>query len=339
MSGTMRDVLVTGGGGFLGQAVVLRLLARGVAVRVFARGAYPRLEAAGCTVVRGDLGDADALRSATEGCDTVFHVAARAGVWGPADAFEATNVRGTRNVLDACRATGVRRLVHTSSPSVTFDGTDQIDVGEAPYPTTWLADYPRTKARAEQDVLAAASATLHVVALRPHLIYGPGDPHLLPRLLVRARAGRLRIVGDGSNRVSLTYVDNAAAAHLAAADALTRDGARSPAQGRAFFVNDPETVVLWAWLNRLFAELGIPTVTRRVPAGVAVAVGAACETLWRVLAREDEPPMTRFVARQLSTHHTYDLSPARDAFAYAPEVDGEEAFARTVAWARSVGGG
>ncbi len=336
MSDAMRTALVTGGGGFLGQAIVLRLLARGVRVHVLARGSYPELERAGCRTFRGDLGDTDAVGRSIDGCDTVFHVAARAGVWGPAEAFEHANVLGTRNVLDASRRAGVRRLVHTSSPSVTFDGTDQIDVGAAPYPTAWMADYPRTKAIAERAALSAATDSLHVVALRPHLIYGPGDPHLLPRLLARARAGRLRIVGDGTNRVSLTYVDNAAAAHLAAVDALVRDGAASVAHGKAFFVNDAEPVLLWEWLNRLFAELGIPTVSRRVPADVAVALGATAEFAWRVLGREDEPPMTRFVARQLSTHHTYDLAPARAAFGYVPEVDGDEAFVRTASWARTL---
>ena len=187
---------------------------------------------------------------------------------------------------------------------------------------------------AEAAVLAAASANLHVVALRPHLVYGPDDPHLLPRLLARARAGRLRIVGDGTNRVSLTYVDNAAAAHLQAVDALLRDGAASAAHGRAFFVNDAEPVVLWDWLNRLFGEVGVAPVRARVPSGLAYALGSLAEGVWSVLGRDDDPPMTRFVARQLATSHTYSLAPAREAFGYVPEVEGDEGFGRTVAWVR-----
>ena len=333
---SLREALVTGGGGFVGAQVVRRLRARGVAVRVLARGEYPELVAMGCVLHRGDLADGDAVHRAAEGCDTVFHVAAKAGVWGRREDFEATNVRGTENVVTACQRAGVARLVFTSSPSVTFDGTDHLDAGnDLPYPEVWLADYPRTKALAERIVLAANSNELTTTALRPHLVYGPGDPHLLPRLLARARAGRLRVVGDGTNRVSLTYVDNAAAAHLQAADALVANGSASPAAGRAFFVNDAEPVVLWDWLGRLFAALGVPPVTGRVPAGLAYAAGALAEGAWTVLGRDGEPPMTRFVAKQLATSHTYSLLPAKDAFGYAPEVDGDEAFARTLAWLRA----
>ena len=335
---TMTRVMVTGGGGFVGKNIVKRLRARGIDVHVLARGSYPELEALGCTMHRVDLADTDGVTRALAGCDTVFHVAARAGVWGPRQAFENANVRGAENVLAACHANGVQRLVFTSSPSVTFDGTDHVDASnDLPYPTRWLSDYPRTKALGEAAVLAAASPDLHVVALRPHLVYGPDDPHLLPRLLARARAGRLRIVGDGTNRVSLTYVDNAAVAHLQAVDSLLRDGAASPAHGRAFFVNDAEPVVLWDWLNRLFGEVGVDPVRARVPAGLAYLVGSVAEGAWSLLGRTDDPPMTRFVARQLATSHTYSLAPAREAFGYVPEVEGDDAFRRTVAWIRMSG--
>jgi nucleoside-diphosphate-sugar epimerase len=327
----MRRVLVTGGGGFVGSAIVRRLRARGVEVRVLARGDYPELVALGCDLHRVDLSDAEGVRRAADTCDTVFHVAARAGIWGRREDFEATNVRGTENVLASCRSAGVARLIHTSSPSVTFDGHDHVDAGaDLPYPTRWLADYPRTKALAEQAVRAASSRDFPTVCLRPHLVYGPGDPHLLPRLLARARAGRLRVVGRGDNRVSLTYVDNAAAAHLQAADALARAGAACPAAGNAYFVNDAEPVDLWPWLGRLFDAVGVPPVRGRVPRALAYAVGAAAELAWSVLPLAGEPPMTRFAALQLATHHTYDLAPARAAFGYAPEVDGEEGFVRTV---------
>ncbi len=327
----MRRVLVTGGAGFVGSAIVRRLRARGVEVRVLARGDYPELRASGCELHRVDLTDREGVRRALDTCDTVFHVAARAGIWGRREDFEDTNVRGTENVIAACRAAGVARLVHTSSPSVTFDGTDHIDAGpDIPYPTRWLAHYPRTKALAEQAVRAANDATLSTVCIRPHLVYGPGDPHLLPRLVARARAGRLRVVGDGENRVSLTYVDNAAAAHLQAADALVRDGAACGAAGRAYFVNDATPVALWTWLGRLFAELGLPPVGGRVPVRVAWMLGAVAEAAWTVFPMAGEPPMTRFAALQLATHHTYDLAPARADFGYAPEVDGDEGFARTV---------
>jgi len=327
----VRRVLVTGGGGFVGSAIVHRLRARGVDVRVLARGDYPALRAMGCELHRVDLCDPEGVRRASDTCDTVFHVAARAGIWGARHLFEDTNVRGTENVLAACRSAGVARLVHTSSPSVTFDGTDHLNAGrDLPYPTRWLADYPRTKALAEQAVLAANDRSLVTVALRPHLVYGPGDPHLLPRLVARARAGRLRIVGDGQNRVSLTYVDNAACAHVQAADALAREGAACPAAGRAYFVNDAAPVALWPWLTELFAALGLPPVRGRVPTRVAWGIGAVAEAAWTAFGLAGEPPMTRFAALQLATHHTYDLAPARADFGYTPEVDGEVGFARTV---------
>jgi nucleoside-diphosphate-sugar epimerase len=313
---------VTGGNGFLGAEIVRQLRAAGHEVTAASRQ----------TGV--DILDPGGLRVAMAGHDVVFHVAALAGVWGRAADFERTNILGTDNVLQAARELGVGRLVYTSSPSVVFDGGDHLDGTSAlPYPARFLADYPRTKAIAEQRVLAANGHGLATTALRPHLIYGPGDPHLVPRLLARARAGRLRIVGRGDNRVSLSFVENAAAAHIQAANALA--GPTSPPAGRAFFVNDPEPVRLWDWLNTLFRRVGAPTVERRVPAGLALAAGAVLEGAWRLFGLGGEPPMTRFVALQLATHHTYSLAEAREAFGYAPPVEGTEGFERTVAACRA----
>lgn len=323
-------VLVTGGGGFLGRAIVERLHALGHEVTSAARGDYPELRALGARTLRLDLGDAEAVRAAVAGMEAVVHTAAKAGVWGPRAEYERANVDGTRNVVEACRAAGVARLVHTSSPSVVFDGRDHENAGnDLPYPARHEAIYPETKARAERLVLGANGPQLATVSLRPHLIWGPRDPHLLPRLFDRARRGLLRVVGDGRNRVSITYVDNAAEAHVAALLAL-RPGA--PWAGRAYFVNDAEPVVLWEWLNGLLARLGLPGAKGRVPLGVARAVGVVLETSWRALRLTGEPPMTRFVAAQLAASHWYDLAPARAAFGYAPPVDAEEAIRRTVEW-------
>ncbi len=313
---------VTGGNGFLGAELVRQLRAAG----------HEATAASRQTGV--DILDPGGLRTAMAGHDIVFHVAALAGVWGRASDFERTNILGTENIVQAMRELGIGRLVYTSSPSVVFDGGDQIDATSTlPYPERFLADYPRTKAVAERRVLAANGPGLATVALRPHLIYGPGDPHLLPRLLARARAGRLRVVGSGENRVSLSFVENAAAAHHQAALALT--GPQSPPAGRAFFVNDPGPVRLWDWLNGLFGQLGVAPVTRRVPAGVAYGAGAVAEAVWRLLGLSGEPPMTRFVALQLATHHTYSLAEAQQAFDYRPPVGPEEALARTVASLRT----
>jgi nucleoside-diphosphate-sugar epimerase len=323
--------LVTGGGGFLGLEVVRRLRARGDEVTVLARGDHPAVEPLGARLHRGDVADPEAVRRATQGADVVFHVAARAGVWGPKAEFERANVTGTEVVLAACRELGVRKLVYTSSPSVVFDGRDHLDATEVPYPERYEATYPETKARAERMVLAANDASLATIALRPHLIWGPGDPHLLPRLFARAKARRLRKVGPGDNRVSITYVDNGAAAHVAAGDALAPGAACA---GRAYFVNDPAPIVLWAWLNILFTRLDLPPVTGSVPVGVARTAGAIAEAVWSTFGLSGEPPMTRFVAAQLGSSHTYDVGPAVRDFGYAPPVGPEDALERTVAWWR-----
>jgi 2-alkyl-3-oxoalkanoate reductase len=321
--------LVTGGGGFLGGAIVRLLRQRGDQVRSFSRGVYPVLEALGVEQVQGDLADPAAVTAAAADCDIVFHVAARAGVWGPWQDYYTANVVGTQNVLVACKANDVRRLVFTSSPSVTFAGIDQNGVSESePYPTRFLAHYPHTKAIAEQAVLAANGPDRAAVALRPHLIWGPGDPHLIPRLIERATAGRLKRVGRESKLVDTVYVDNAAVAHLQAADRLAPG---SPVAGRAYFLSQGEPEPLWDFVNRVLAVAGLPPVTKTVPAGVAYAAGAALEAVYRVLRLRGEPPMTRFVARQLSTAHWFDLTAARRDFGYAPTVSTEDGLKRLAA--------
>lgn len=332
--------LVTGGGGFLGGAIVDALQARGVRVGSISRGAYPGLEARGVVTFRADLGDpaeGPAALAAALGelrADTVFHCAALPGVWGPAARYERANVAATHHVIEACRRAGVPRLVFTSSPSVVFDGTDHVGAGpDLPYPARYLAAYPRTKAAAERAVLAADGPDLATVALRPHLVFGPGDPNLVPRLLERADAGRLAVVGRRGGEVSLTYVENGAAAHLAAAEALARADLRPGCAGRAFFVNNREPVDLWDWIDRVLTGTGRPPVRRRVPAGLASAAGALLEGIWRVTRRAGEPPMTRFVARQLATSHSYDMAPFEQAVGglYREPVPMDEATERTIA--------
>lgn len=319
--------LVTGGGGFLGRTVVEQLRASGHKVRVIARGQYPELQALGAEAVEGDLADPVATRRALDGVDTVFHVAAKTGVWGKREDFVRSNITATEVLLDAMRALGTPRLIATSSPSVIFDGADHTNAtaDDLPYPEAYLAHYPETKAAAERAVLAANSPTLTTVALRPHLVWGARDPWLLPRVIARHRIGRLRIVGDGQNLVSLTNVENAAAAHLQAAEALSPS---SPAAGRAFFVNDPEPVRLWPWINHVFAEVGLPELTSKVPYWLARSVGGLAEGVWSLFGREGDPPMTRFVAAQLATSHTYDIAPAVAAFGYTPIVSAEEGLRR-----------
>lgn len=325
----MATILVTGAGGFLGRYIARALIARGDAVRSLSRGAYPFLDELGVDTRRGDLSDADAVADAVAGCDAVIHTAALASIWGPVDAFERTNVLGTHNVIDACRRHGVPRLVYTSTPSVVHAGGDVEGVDEsAPYPTHFHAHYPRTKALAEQAVLAAHGDGLSTVALRPHLIWGPEDTNLLPRLIERRRSGKLAFVGE-PKLVDGCYVDNAVDAHLLALDQLGPDAACG---GRAYFVANDEPITAPELMNRMLDAVGLPAVDRTVPAGVARFAGATFELVWRMLGRTDEPRMTRFLAEQLSTAHWYDLSAARRDLGWAPRVSTDEGMARLKSW-------
>jgi nucleoside-diphosphate-sugar epimerase len=327
--------LVTGGGGFLGKAIATRLRASGIHVCSLARGDYPELLALGAKVARGDIADANAVLQAAKDCDIVFHVAAKAGVWGPYDDYYRVNVIGTENVLAACRHWSIPRLVYTSSPSVVFDGRDEAGIDEsAPYAATYLTSYPQTKAIAERAVLRANGerladgAILSTVALRPHLIWGPGDNHLVPRLIERARLGKLRRVGSGANLVDTVYIDNAVDAHLLAADRLMPG---SPAAGRAYFITNGEPVPLWDLINRMLACAGLPPVTRHVSARAAYIAGATMEIVAKLTGRQQEPLMTRFVARQLSTSHWFNIDAARRDLGYRPAVNVEEGLRRLAA--------
>jgi nucleoside-diphosphate-sugar epimerase len=320
-------ILVTGGGGFVGGYIVERLLARGYAVRSIGRSPQPELVAKGVEVVCGDLTDATAVSAACEGVGAVFHVAARAGVWGSWESFYGPNVIGTRNVLSACRKWQVKRLVYTSTPSVVFNG-DSIRGGDEslPYGKNWLCHYAETKALAEQEALAANSEKLQVVALRPHLIFGPGDPHLLPRVVESVKAGRLRIVGDGSAKVDVSYVGNVADAHLDAFDALER----GKGAGQAYFISQGEPVDLWSWLNSILEGLGQPPLTQKIPRPLAYGIGALCEGVWKVLRRRTDPPITRFVAVELAKDHYFDISKAQHELGYRPRVPMNEALKLTI---------
>ena len=328
--------LVTGGGGFLGLAIVKRLRARGDFVRSLSRGEYPELKSLGAECVQGDIADAGVVTKTAAGCDVVFHVAAKAGVWGAYSGYHRANVIGTENVIAACLAQGVEKLVYTSSPSVVFDGRDEAGIDEsAPYPARYLAHYPQTKAIAERAVLKANGATLRTdetlstVALRPHLIWGPGDNHLVPRLIERARQGRLRRVGSGKNLVDTVYIDNAADAHVQAADKLEP---HSPVAGRAFFISNGEPLPLWDLIDRMLACAELPPVKRSVSATTAYCVGGLLELVYTLLGRSDEPPMTRFVARQLATAHWFQIEAAQRAFGYRPTVSVDDGLRRLKEW-------
>lgn len=327
MPATIVKALVTGAGGFLGRAIAEQLVARGDAVRSLSRGVYPEVEALGVDTVQGDLRDRGAVAAACRGVDVVYHAAGMAGVWGRWKDYYETNTLGTRHVVEGCLRHGVGRLVYTSSPSVTFDGTDQRGVDEsAPYPARWLSHYPHSKALAEKHVLESnGQEGLLTCSLRPHLIWGPGDRHLVPRLLDRARRGRLRRVGDGTNLIDMVYVDNAAAAHLLAADRLVPE---SPVPGRAYFISQGEPVNCWEWIDQILALAGLPPVEKSISWAAAYRVGAILETAYRLLPLPGEPPMTRFVAAQLATSHYFDITRAREDFGYEPAVSTAEGMRR-----------
>lgn len=321
--------LVTGGGGFLGRRIVAKLLARGDTVRALGRRPYPDLEAQGVQTIRADLQDTAAVARACLGMDTVFHVAARAGYWGPWHSFYGPNVVGTQNVLHGCRQAGVRKLIYTSTPSVVSAPGNMEHADErVPYPTHYECHYPATKAQAERLVLHANGTDgLLTVSVRPHLIFGPGDPHLFPRLIERARRGQLVQVGDGTNQVDVVYVENAADAHLLAADRLCEG---SPVNGQAYFISQGVPVVLWAWINTILRALGLPQVTRTLSHRMARTVGAALEMAYTVLPLRGEPRMTRFLADQLATSHYFDIAKARKDLGYDPRISTEEGLARTL---------
>lgn len=315
-------MLVTGGGGFLGGAVVDALLARGDEVTSFARGEYPELQKRGVRVVQGDLADGgEILSRAMADCDTVFHVAAKAGIWGPRSEYERSNVAATEQVLLACRQSGITKLVYTSTPSVVHAGGDIQGGNESlPY-SNHGGHYPQTKAAAERLVLAANGPELSTVALRPHLMWGPGDTQLVPRILSRARAGRLRFPGNGESLIDSTYISDAAGAHLAASDAL---GVGAPCAGKAYFITQGEPRSVKALVNGILGAAGLKPEERTIPLPVAVGAGYLCEALWHLFRRSDEPPMTPFLARQLATAHWFDISAAQRDLSWAPKLSLDE---------------
>ncbi|MEN8190291.1 MAG: NAD-dependent epimerase/dehydratase family protein [Thermodesulfobacteriota bacterium] len=325
----MKRALVTGGGGFVGGAVVAALVQRGVDVLVIGRNRYPALEQQGVRCLQGDITDLDFLIDTFAGVDTVFHVAALAGVWGVWQNYYQTNVVGTENVLKACRKTNVARLVYTSTPSVVFDRGD-IEGGDEslPYPQSFLCHYAKSKVLAEKAVLAAAGDGLATCAIRPHLVWGPGDPHLIPRLLERGRSGRLKQVGKGHNLVDISYIDNVAHAHLLAADNLEDSGS---ANGRAYFISQGEPVNLWQWIDELFVQTETPQVRNRISFAAAYRIGQLLEIVYKMMGIRREPLMTRFVAEQLAKSHYFSIDRARRDLGYEPLVTTDEGMKRLLA--------
>ena len=319
-------ILVTGGGGFLGTAICKQLVARGHAVRSMSRQRYAALDALGVEQQPGDIASLDLVIEAARGVDAIVHSAGRVGAWGRLEDYYETNVRGTDNVLAACELNEIDKLVFTSSPSVVHGGGDLEGVDEsAPYATHFSSPYAQTKALAEQRVLASNGPQLATVALRPHFVWGPGDPNLIPRILRRARRGQLRLLGDAPKKIDTVYVDNAAEAHVLALEKL---GIGAPIAGRIYFISQGEPVTHEALINSWLKADGFPPETRRMPLGLARFLGATLETIYRTLGIAAEPPLTRFLVEQLSTAHWFNIDAARRDLGYSPRVSMAEGLAR-----------
>ncbi len=319
-------ILVTGATGFLGRHLVAALRADGRHVRALGRSesGCRELAADGVEVVRADLRDAAAVAAACAAMDVVHHVGALSAPWGRVADFQAINVGGTANVIAGCRKHRVSRLVFVSSPSVVFDGRDHTNITEAvPYPRHHLAAYSHSKRLAEDLVNAAGRAGQETVILRPKALFGPGDTSLLPRVLELAQAGRLPQIGDGTNRVDLTYVDNVVHAQMLAAV--------SPrAVGKTYHITNGEHVAVWDLIRLILRRFGLDTKLRHLPYRAAYSLAAAMELRARCFG--GEPRLTRYTAAILGRTQTYDISAAHRDLGYAPLVDIDTGVERTLAF-------
>ncbi len=334
----IKKALITGGGGFVGKKIVTMLLDKGIECKVIGRNNYPELLQRGVECLVGDISDKDFVVSSCKEVDVVFHVAAKAGIWGKWQDYYATNVAGTRNVIDACLKNSIENLVYTSTPSVVFDGKDICGGDEGlPYAENFLCHYARSKVMAEKMLFTSVKNDhLNGCAIRPHLVYGPGDPHLVPRLLARGRKKKLKIVGTGENLVDVTYVDNVAHLHILAAKNLVTTG---EARGQAYFIGDENPVNLWNWINTLFKKNEIPEISKKISAGVAYKTGFFFEYIYKKLGLHQEPMMTRFVAgfvaEQLAKSHYFSHEKAKRDLGYTELVSAQEAMENLLIWIKT----
>jgi nucleoside-diphosphate-sugar epimerase len=325
--------LVTGGNGFIGRYIVEQLLARGDEVRVIGRNNYPELHAMGVECFKVDLAAEQNCMPALQGCDAVFHVAAKAGIWGDWNEYYHNNVTATQHILRSAVRASVPKFIYTSSPSVVF-GEESVegDDESRPYPERYLAPYQHTKALAERWVLRQND--ILTVAIRPPLVWGPRETNLIPGIIKRAKRGQLRQIGDGTNRIDVTYVENAAEAHLLAADAL-RVG--SPVCGKAYFIGQEEPVMLWPFINTLLSLAGIQPVSakRAISYATARRIATLIENTYRLVGSTNEPPFTRLVVAQLAMSRWFDLSAARRDFGYGPRISTAEGLQRSAEFLRA----
>ncbi len=326
-------VLVTGGTGFVGGAVVEALRRERTQVRVLAR-TPSRVEARdGVEVVQGDLARPETLLPALDGVSSVFHVGGQVGHHGDRETFFRVNVDGTAALLDAAQRAGVRHFVQTSTPSVIADGTDHFGVDEShPVPTTHASPYPASKAAAERLVLAAHRSTFRTLVLRPHLVWGPGASQWVRGFLHRAERGAGLRIGDGRNRIGMTFLDDCVTAHLTAMQALAAD---ANVGGAAYFVHGGEPVRLWDWVDALCRACELPPPSRRIPAPVARRIGDACDLLARTRLTARALPLSRYLVDELTTEHYSDISRARARLGYIPRVSVADGISLVAQWYRA----
>lgn len=326
----MKRILVTGGGGFVGKAIVRMAIAQGIDCVVVGRNEYPEVAALGAQCLVGDIGEKKFVQRACRDVDTVFHVAALAGIWGGWEIYHRINVRGTENIVTSCKENGIRNLVYTSTPSVVFNKDDIVNGDETlPYASEFLCNYAKSKVLAEKYILTANSEELSTCALRPHLIWGPGDPHLIPRLLQKGKQRLLKQVGGGNNLVDISFIENVAHAHILAGKNLSTT---KSAAGKAYFISQGEPVNLWEWINELFERVGIARVDATVPFRLAYAVGAVMEGMHTLTGNDTEPRMTRFLAEQLAKSHYFSIARARKDLGYVPIISTEEGMRLLIDW-------
>ncbi len=334
MKRTPKNILVTGGGGFLGKAIVKLLVKRGDRVRSMARNFYPELESMGVEQIQGDISELQSVQKACKGIEQVFHVAAKPGYWGQYSDYYKANVTGTHNVLQACQEEDIRVLVYTSSPIVVFNGKDMEGVDESfPYPSHYHIHYQKTKALAEQAVLKAAKDGLKALILRPHVIWGPGDNHVVPRIIQRQRAKRLIRIGDGRNLVDTVFITNAADAHMLAADSLEKNPNLS---GNIYFISQDDPIPLWDMFDKILDTAGLGPVTRSISFKTAWIIGVFLEIVYTILMIKSDPPITRCAAQELATSHWFDVSAAKRDLGYYPRISIEEGLKQLKASLESV---
>lgn len=327
-------ILVTGGGGFLGTHIIKELLKNSsYIVTNFSRHSYSHLEDMGVPTIKGDIRKREDVEKAlSQGFDAIFHVAALAGVWGKYEDYYGINYVGTKNLVEVAQTKGIGRFVYTSTPSVVFNKDDLLGVGEEqPYATEFLNAYSETKTMAEKLVLAANdNQTFLTCAIRPHLIWGPGDPHLFPRVIQKGKEGKLKIVGDGENMVDIVFVENAALAHVQAFEHLK---AKSPVCGQAYFVGQERPVKLWGFINQILGFVKVDPVMNSIDVTTAYRIGWLLEKVFKLLGiMKPEPPMTRFVALNLGKSHYFSHEKAKRDFGYYPKVTIEEGLKKTFSY-------